>query len=109
MMKQCGLPRPRCGLALLLLYGLKQPVFAGFCHQTNTAMNTRHFTGYSGAGQALCLVGELAAADRRNRSTYNADTFDVEGRLTRCEKLASVKSRSVTRTAITSMAALPSP
>ena len=72
-------------------------------------MNTRYFTSYSGAGLPLRLVGELAAADRRNRNTYYAGTFNAEGRLTRCEKLVTAKSRSVTRTAITLMAALPAP
>lgn len=50
-------------------------------------MSTRYFTSYTGAGLPLRLVGELAAADMRNRNTYYAGTFDAEGRLTCCEKI----------------------
>lgn len=49
--------------------------------------NIRYFTSYSGTKLPFKLVGELEAADMRNRNTYFRGTYDAAGLLTCCEKI----------------------
>lgn len=47
----------------------------------------RYFTSYSGARLPLKLVGELDAADMRNRNTYFRGSFNAADQLIACEKI----------------------
>lgn len=54
---------------------------------TETALPCRYFTSYSGIKLPLKLVGELDAADMRNRNTFFRGRFDSAGQLIACEKI----------------------
>ena len=54
---------------------------------TETILACRYFTSYSGVQLPLKLVGELDAADMRNRNTYFRGSFDGAERLIACEKI----------------------
>lgn len=81
-----------CHLALILLNKADSALLAGDLsrNQQGHPMSdsiTRYFTSYSGAKLPLKLVGELSAADMRNRNTYYRGEFDAAGRLLTCEKV----------------------
>jgi len=48
---------------------------------------TRYFTSYSGTKLPLNLVGEIEAADMRNRNTFFRGNYDNSGQLVSCEKV----------------------